>query len=229
MELTVLNTNGAETGKLEVSDLLFGVPMNSSVVHQAMVRQMANARQGTSSTKTRGMVSGGGAKPRPQKHSGRSRQGTIRAPQWRHGGIVFGPSPRSYRQRLPKKMRRLAIRCLLSEKVREDQLTVLQALEFPQPKTKEMQRILAALGATSKVLLVTPHKDDAVVMSARGLQKVKTLPAPNLSVLAILGGDRLVMTVDAVRSVEGLWAGQGASVDVVEAVEGASPASGEEA
>ncbi len=224
-----MNTEGTQTGTLEVSDLLFDVPMNSSVVHQAIVWQRANARQGTSSTMTRGLISGGGAKPRPQKHSGRSRQGSIRAPQWRHGGVVFGPSPRSYRQRLPKKMRRLAIRCLLSEKVRDDQLTVLQALEFPQPKTKEMQRILAALGATSKVLLVTPQKDDAVVMSARGLQRVKTLPALNLSVLDILGCDRLVMTVDAVRRVEGLWAGQGASGDSAEAVEGGVPASGEEA
>lgn len=208
MQLSIVNTEGTQTGTLDVSDLLFGVPMNTSVVHQAMVCQRANARQGNSSTKTRGMVSGGGIKPRPQKHSGRSRQGSIRAPQWRHGGIVFGPSPRSYRQRLPKKMRRLAIRCLLSDKVREGQLTVLQVLNFPQPKTKEMQRILAALGATSKVLLVTPQKDEAVVMSARGLQKVKTLPAPNLSVLDILDCDRLVMTVEAVRMVEALWAGQ---------------------
>ncbi len=220
MELTILNMEGTQTGTLEVSDLLFGVPMNTSVVHQAMVRQRANARQGTSSTKTRGMVSGGGIKPRPQKHSGRSRQGSIRAPQWRHGGIVFGPSPRSYRQRLPKKMRRLAIRCLLSEKVRAEQLTVLQALELPQPKTKEMQRILAALGATSRVLLVTPQKDEAVVMSARGLQKVKTLPAPNLSVLDILDCDRLVMTVDAVRMVEALWAGPADSAEADDASSG---------
>ncbi|MDP2726334.1 MAG: 50S ribosomal protein L4, partial [Dehalococcoidia bacterium] len=97
MQLTILNTEGSQTGTLEVSDLLFGVPMNTAVVHQALVWQRANARQGTSSTKTRGLVSGGGRKPRPQKHSGRSRQGSIRAPQWRHGGIVFGPSPRSYR------------------------------------------------------------------------------------------------------------------------------------
>lgn len=207
MQLSVLNTEGSQAGTLEVSDLLFGVPMNAAVVHQAMVWQRANARQGTSSTKTRGLVSGGGIKPRPQKHSGRSRQGSIRAPQWRHGGIVFGPSPRSYRQRLPKKMRRLAIRCLLSEKVRADQLTVLQALEFPQPKTKEMQRLLAALGVTSKVLVVTPEKDDKIVMSARSLDKVRTLPAPSLSVLDLLDCDRLVMTVDAVRKVESLWAG----------------------
>ncbi len=206
MQLSIVNMEGTQMGTLDVSDVLFGVPMNIAVVHQAMVWQRANARQGTSSTKTRGQVSGGGIKPRPQKHSGRSRQGSIRAPQWRHGGIVFGPSPRSYRQRLPKKMRRLAIRCLLSEKVRADQLTVLQALELPQPKTKEMQRILAALGATSKVLLVTPQRDEMVVMSARGLQKVKTLPAPNLSVLDILDCDRLVMTVDAVRMIEELWA-----------------------
>ncbi|MEK7778285.1 MAG: 50S ribosomal protein L4 [Chloroflexota bacterium] len=220
MELTVLNIEGTQTGTLDVSDLLFGVPMNTSVVHQAMVSQRANARQGTSSTKTRGMVSGGGIKPRPQKHSGRSRQGSIRAPQWRHGGIVFGPSPRSYRQRLPKKMRRLAIRCLLSDKVRSEQLTVLQALELPQPKTKEMQRILAALGATSRVLLVTPQKDEAVVMSARGLSRVKTLPASNLSVLDILDCDRLVMTVEAVRMVEAMWAGPAESASADDAKTG---------
>ncbi|MCH7706126.1 MAG: 50S ribosomal protein L4, partial [Chloroflexi bacterium] len=111
MQLPVVNIEGGSVGTLEVSDLLFDVPMNAAVVHQAMLYHRANARQGTASAKTRGMVSGGGAKPRPQKHTGRSRQGSIRSPQWRGGGVVFGPQPRSFRQRLPKKMRRLAIRC----------------------------------------------------------------------------------------------------------------------
>lgn len=201
-------------GTLEVSDLLFAVPMNTSVVHQAMVRQRANARRGTSSTKTRGEVSGGGIKPRPQKHSGRSRQGSIRAPQWRGGGIVFGPHPRSYRQRMPKKMRRLAIRCVLSDKVRENQLTLVQALDLPQSKTQEMKRILQTLGATSSVLLVTPEVDERVVLSARNLERVKTLPAPNLNVLDILDHSRLIMTVGAIRKAEELWAG-GATVGEV--------------
>ncbi len=207
MQLPVLDAQGAQVGTLDVSDLLFGVDMNTSVVHQTMLWQRANARQGTSSTKTRGMVAGGGIKPRPQKHSGRSRQGSIRSPQWRHGGIVFGPHPRSYRQRIPKKMRRLAIRCLLSDKVRENQLTVLQAVELSQAQTKEMKRLLAALNAPSGVLLVTLQKDEKVVLSARGLKGVKTLPAPNLNVLDLLYCDRLIMTVDAVRKAEELWAG----------------------
>ena len=202
-------------GTLEVSDLLFGVAMNRSVVHQAMVRQRANGRQGTSSTKTRAEVSGGGAKPRPQKHSGRSRQGSIRSPQWRGGGIVFGPTPRSYRQRMPKKMRRLAIRCLLSDKAREDRLTLLQSLVLPEVKTSGMKEVLSSLEATSSVLLVTPLTDQNVVLSARNLERVKTLPANNLNVLDILEHDRLIMTVDAVRRVEELWGGGVTPAEVV--------------
>ncbi len=205
-------------GTLEVSDLLFGVSMNRSVVHQAMVRQRANGRQGTSSTKTRAAVSGGGAKPRPQKHSGRSRQGTIRAPQWRGGGIVFGPTPRNLRLRMPKKMRRLAIRCLLSDKARGDRLTLLQALALSEVKTREMKEVLSSLHATSSVLLVTPETDQNVVLSARNLERVKTLPANNLNVLDILEHDRLIMTVDAVRRAEELWAG-GATPGEVVAIE----------
>ena len=217
MQLPVVDTQGATVGTLEVSDLLFDVPMNRSVVQQAMIRQLANARQGTSSTKTRAQVSGGGAKPRPQKHSGRSRQGTIRAPHWRGGGIVFGPHPRGFLQRIPKKMRRLAIRCLLSDKVREDRLTLMQALDLPQARTKEMKHILESLGATTSVLLVTPQKDETVVLSARNLERVKTLPAPNLNTLDLLNHDRLIMTVDAVRKAEELWAGGATLGDVVSA------------
>ena len=222
MQLPVVDNQGATVGTLEVSDLLFDVPMNTSVVQQAMLWHRANARQGTASTKTRAQVSGGGAKPRPQKHSGRSRQGTIRAPHYRGGGIVFGPHPRGFRQRIPKKMRRLAIRCLLSDKVREDRLTLMQALDIPQARTKDMKHILEALGATTSVLLVTPEKDNNVVLSARNLEKVKTLPAPNLNTLDLLGHDRLIMTVDAVRKAEELWAGGATPGDV--AVAPARPA-----
>ena len=215
MKLPVMDTNGTPQGAVEVSDLLFAVPMNTSLVHQAMVRQRANARQGTSSTKTRAYVSGGGAKPRPQKHTGRARQGSIRAPQWRGGGVTFGPRVRSYRQRMPKKMRRLAIRCLLSDKVRESRLTLLEALDLPEVKTKEMKRILQALDADSSVLLVTGEVNETVVRAASNLQRVKTLPAPNLNVVDLLDHDRLIMTVDAVRKAEALWAGGATSGEPV--------------
>ena len=217
MQLPVVDNEGAPVGTLEVSDLLFGTAMNTSVVHQAMLWQRANARQGTANTKTRAQVSGGGAKPRPQKHTGRARQGSIRSPQWRGGGIVFGPNPRDFRQRMPKKMRRLAIRCLLSDKVREDQITLVQMLDLREAKTKEMKRILTALNATSGALLVTPQKDEKVVLSARNLERVTTLPAPNLNVLDLLRHNRLIMTVDAVRKAEETWAGGATPGDVVTA------------
>ncbi|MBI4201026.1 MAG: 50S ribosomal protein L4 [Chloroflexi bacterium] len=217
MQLPVIDIRGASVGTLEVSEQLFGVPMNTSVVHQAMVMQLANLRQGTSSTKTRALVSGGGIKPRPQKHTGRARQGSIRAPQWKGGGIVFGPHPRSFRQRMPKKMRRLAIRCLLSGKVSEDRLTVVEALDIPEAKTREMKQLLQALNATARVLLVTPEKDERIVLAARNLDGVKTLPAPGLSTLDLLDCDRLIMTVGAVRKAEELWAGGATEGGVVSA------------
>lgn len=207
MQLPVVDTTGAAVGTLEVSDQVFNVPMNMPVVHQAMVRQQANARQGTSSTKTRSQVSGGGIKPRPQKHTGRARQGSIRAPQWAGGGIVFGPQPRSYRQRIPKKMRRLAIRCLLSDKVRENRLTVVQSMDVSSPRTRDMARILQTLQAASSALVVTPEKDENVVLSTRNLKKVDALPANEINVVDLLRHDRLIMTADAVRTAESLWAG----------------------
>lgn len=207
MKLSVHNMQGSAVGTLEVSDYLFDVPMNSSVVHQAMVMHRANARQGTSGTKTRAQVSGGGAKPRPQKHTGRARQGTIRAPQFRGGGVVFGPHPRSYRQRMPKKMRRLAIRCLLSEKVRENSLAVLQELQMPQAKTQEMKRLLDTLEISSSVLIVTHEAENSVVASAQNLQQVKTMPASNLNVLDLLSYDRLIMTMEAIHKAESVWDG----------------------
>ena len=214
MKLPVMDITGTQIGTLEVSDSLFGVPANQPVVHQAMVRQLANARQGTSSTKTRAKVSGGGAKPRPQKHSGRARQGSIRSPQYAGGGIVFGPSPRSFRQSIPKKMRRLAIRCLLSDKARENRLTLLQHIDLPTSRTKEMVNVLKALDAASSTLIVTHPPSSNVVLSARNIKKVKTLPASNINVLDLLEHDRLIMTVDAVHQAEELWAGGVTSTEV---------------
>ncbi len=214
MKLPVMDITGTQVGTLEVSDQLFDVPPNQPVVHQAMVRQLANARQGTSSTKTRAQVSGGGAKPRPQKHTGRARQGSIRSPHYAGGGIVFGPSPRSFRQSMPKKMRRLAIRCLLSDKARENRLTLLQSMELPTPRTKEMLSVLKALEAASSTLIVTNQPSSNVVLSARNIKKVKTLPASNINVLDLLEHDRLIMTVDAVHLAEELWAGGITSAEV---------------
>ena len=205
MQIPVVDTTGASVDTVEVSDFLFNVPMHTAVVHQATVRQQANARQGTSSTKTRAEVSGGGIKPRPQKHSGRSRQGSIRSPQWEGGGIVFGPKPRSYRQRIPKKMRRLAIRCLLSDKVRENRMTVLQSLDLADAKTHQVKTILQALNVESSVLLVTPDKNQNLVLSARNLKKVTTLPANEINVMDLLRHDRLIMTVDALWKAQDLW------------------------
>ena len=214
MKLPVVDITGTQIGTLEVSDRLFDVPANQPVVHQAMVRQLANARQGTSSTKTRAQVSGGGAKPRPQKHSGRARQGSIRSPHYSGGGVVFGPSPRSFRQSMPKKMRRLAIRCLLSDKARENRLTLLQHIDLPTSRTKEMVNVLKALDAVSSTLIVTHQPSSNIVLSARNIEKVKTLPASNINVLDLLKHDRLIMTVDAVHQAEELWAGGVTSAEV---------------
>ncbi len=205
IDLPVLDMQGDTVATLAVSDYLFGVPMNTAVVHQAMLMQRANARQGTHSVKTRADVSGGGAKPWRQKGTGRARQGSIRSPHFRGGGIVFGPHPRSYRQRMPKKMRRLAIRCLLSDKVREERLAILQELQFPQAKTREMKQFLDTLNVSSSILIVTPEATKPVVDSARNLPQVKTLPAANLNVLDLLNYDRLIMTVAAIRKAEALW------------------------
>ncbi len=206
MQLPVYDTTGASVGTVEVSDLLFSVPMHTAVVHQALLRQLANHRQGTSNTKTRGDVSGGGIKPRPQKHTGRSRQGSIRSPQWRHGGVVFGPHPRTYHQRMPKKMRRMAIRCLLSDKAQGDRLTVLQSLDMVGAKTKEIAGILQALKISSSVLVLTPRVDLNLVKSVGNLSKVKALPASDVNIVDLLNHERLVMTVDALRAAEALWA-----------------------
>lgn len=207
MQIAVKNSAGEVVDQIEVSDYVFGIEPNEAVVHQALVRQLANARQGTAKVKTRGEVAGGAAKIRRQKGTGRSRQGGVRSPLHRGGGITFGPQPRDYRQAMPKKMRRLALRSILSARTRDGQLTVVDGISIAEPRTKEMARILSALGVDGeKALLVTESSDPMVVRSARNLARVKTLPAPLLNVRDLLSHDRLVMTVGAVRRVEQIWA-----------------------
>ncbi len=191
---------------IELSDAVFAVPFNQAVVHQAMVGQLANARQGTASTKTRGEVSGSHQKLFRQKHTGQARAGSRGSPLRRGGGVAFGPKPRSYRQELPKKMRRLALRSVLSAKAGDKELMVLEKLELDDPKTKEMVKILAALGVDNgSALIATSQPEENVAKSARNLAGVKTIPARLLNVVDLLSYKMLLMTEAAVRQVEQLW------------------------
>jgi large subunit ribosomal protein L4 len=205
VQVPVYSLTGEVVEHVEISDQVFAVPFNEGVVHQAMVRQQANARQGTASTKTRSEVSGSTAKLFRQKGTGLARAGSRRSPLRRGGGITFGPQPRSYRQAMPKKMRQLAIRCVLSAKAGDGELKVLKELKLKEPKTKQMAQILTALGVDSSALIVTSEPEDSVVKSARNLKGIKTMPANLINVLDILSYKILLMTVTAVRKVEQLW------------------------
>ena len=207
MQAAVYGLTGEVVEHIEISDQVFGVPFNQGVVHQAMVRQRANARQGTASTKTRGEVSGSNRKLYRQKGTGWARAGSIKSPLRRGGGIIFGPAPRSYRQAMPKKMRRLALRCVLSAKARDGELMILEALKLDEPKTKEMVQILTALKVDCSALIVTSEGEANLVKSARNLAGVKTLPANLLNVVDILSRKMLLMEVAAVRKAEQLWGG----------------------
>ena len=203
MQVPVYNLDGEVVNHIEISDKVFAVPFNEAVVHQAMVRQRANARQGTASTKTRSEVSGSTAKLFRQKHTGLARAGSRRSPLRRGGGITFGPKPRSYRQAMPKKMRRLALKCVLSAKARDGELVILEQLKLDESRTKEMARILAAVGVGSSALITTSEPN--VVKSARNLAGIKTMPANLLNVVDLLSRRMLVMPVAGVRTVEQLW------------------------
>ena len=205
MQVPVYSLSGEVVEHIEISDQVFAVPFNEGVVHQAMVRQRANARQGTASTKTRGEVSGSTRKLFRQKGTGLARAGSRRSPLRRGGGIAFGPHPRSYRQAMPRKMRQLALRCALSAKTRDEELKVVEELKLEEPKTKKMAQILAALGVDSSALIVTSEPEDSVIKSARNLKRIKTMPASLLNVLDILSHKMLLMTVAAVRQAEQLW------------------------
>jgi large subunit ribosomal protein L4 len=212
VEVPVYNFSGEVVKNIEISDGVFAVPFNEAVVHQALVRQRANARQGTANTKTRGEVIGSSAKLFRQKHTGRARAGSRKSPTRRGGGTTFGPKPRSYRQAMPKKMHQLAIRCVLSAKARDEELKVLEELKFKQPKTKEMAGVLAALGVDSSALIVTGEPKENVTKSASNLPGIRAMPANMLNVVDMLSYKMLLMTEPAVRQAEKLWGGGNASV-----------------
>ena len=205
MQVQVYNLKGEVTGQIEISDDVFAVPFNEAVVHQALVRQLANRRLGTADTKRRGEVSGSNRKLFAQKHTGRARRGDIRSPMLRKGGVAFGPHPRSYRQDMPRKMRRLALRCVLSSKAGSGELKIVDILEIDGPKTKAMLDMLIALGIGDSVIIATAEAEHSVVMSARNLLGVKTTPVPLLNIADLLSYKDIIMTVDAVRKVEELW------------------------
>ena len=205
MQVPVYNIAGEVVRQIEVSDHVFAVPFNEMVVHQVMVGQRANARQGTASTKTRGTVHGSTRKLYRQKGTGYARAGSKKSPLRRGGGITFGPHPRDYRQDIPRKMRRLALRCVLSAKAGDGELKVLEEFNFTEPKTKKMLEVLSALGVDSSALIVTPEPEENVIKSARNIPKIKTMPANIINVLDILSHKTLLMTEAAVRIAEKLW------------------------
>lgn len=202
MQVVVKNQAGDAIENIELSDTVFNVPMNPSLVHQAMVIYQSNRRQGTHDTKTRAEVSGGGRKPWIQKHTGRARQGSTRAPQWRHGGVVFGPHPRSYRKALPKRMKRQALRCVLSDKARNNRLVCLDSIDGIDGRTRSMVGLLERLDIAGSVLVVTRASDQNVVRSAGNLKKIYTLPVNQLNAEVLLSRDTLVLTVEAARWAE---------------------------
>ncbi len=206
MELSVKNEKGETVDTIEVDDAVFGVPMNATLVHQALVIYQGNQRQGTHSTKTRGEVSGGGRKPWIQKHTGRARQGSIRSPQWRHGGVVFGPHPRDYRKALPRRMRHLALKCALSDKARQGRLVCLQNLDSLDGKTRSMASLLNNLGVSGSTLVVTQGSQETVFRAGHNLEQVWTLPVNLLNAHDLLRRQTVIMTVAAARQAEEMWA-----------------------
>ena len=198
----VFDVEGKETGEVQLPAEIFNVPVNEAVLHQAVLRQQANERQGTHETKTRGEVSGGGKKPWKQKGTGRARQGSIRAPQWRHGGVVFGPHPRSYEQKMPRKQRRLALRAALSARVRDGALRVVDEIVLEAPKTRTLDSLFTTLQAGVRILFVLPAHDLMLEKSTRNLAAVKTILVSNLNVGDVLAADTIVLTQKALAQVE---------------------------
>ncbi|RJE83055.1 50S ribosomal protein L4 [Paenibacillus sp. 1011MAR3C5] len=201
-KVTVFNVSGSQVGELELADSVFGIEPNTHVMHSAVVLQQAAERQGTHKTKGRSEVRGGGRKPWKQKGTGRARQGSIRSPQWVGGGTVFGPTPRTYGFKLPKKVRRLAIKSALSSKVIAESIIVLDQLTFAAPKTKEFAGILSNLKVDRKALVVTANYEDNVALSARNIPGVKFVAADGINVRDVLVYDKLIITKEAVEKVQ---------------------------
>jgi len=204
VSVDLYNTSGKVIGSVDLNAEIFGIKPNSDVVHDAVVQYLANQRQGTQSAKTRSEVRGGGAKPRPQKGTGRSRQGTIRAPQWTGGGVVFAPKPRDYSFKLNKKVKRLAMKSVLSDKVAGGKLLVLDELNLPEAKTKEMVKVLGNL-KLGKALMVLPEGSNKEVLSARNIQGVKTCGVGTINVYDILKYEHLVVTKATVEKIEEVY------------------------
>ena len=209
MKVPVYNLSGEEVRKINISDKVFKVPFNEAVVHQVMVGLRANARQGTASSKTRGEVAGSTRKLYRQKGTGYARAGSKKSPTRKGGGVTFGPRPRDYRQEIPRKLRRLALRCVLSSKAGEGDLKIVEAFDFKEPKTKNMIETLAALGIESSALIVTQKSEGNVILSSRNIPEITTTPASVLNILDIMSHKTLLMTEKAVRTAEELW-GNGA-------------------
>ncbi len=205
-KIALFNVSGEQIGDIELDDNVFGVEVNEHVLYEAVKNQLANKRQGTQSVKTRSEVRGGGRKPWRQKGTGRARQGSIRSPQWAGGGVVFAPKPRDYSYKIPKKVKRLAMKSALSSKVLDNEIVILDELKMEQPKTKDMVNILKNLNVDGKALIITSEKDDNTVKSARNIPGVKTSLVNTLNVYDILKYDKFIITKDAVKKVEEVYA-----------------------
>ncbi len=205
-KVALYDITGSQIGDVELNDDIFGVEINTHVMYEAVKNYLANQRQGTQSAKTRADVRGGGRKPWRQKGTGRARQGSIRSPQWKGGGVVFAPKPRDYSYKLPKKIKRLALKSALSSKVQDQEIIVVDSLVLEQPKTKEMIKVLSNLKAGKKTLVVIPERDEAVILAARNIPGVKTAYVNTINVYDILNCDSFLITKDAVNKVEEVYA-----------------------
>ena len=208
MELEVKNLAGEVTGTITVRDDVFGAKVNPALIHQVMVGQLANRRQGTVKTKTRAEVAGGGAKPRPQKHTGRARAGSIRSPIWRGGGVTFGPRPRSYRHNTPRQMRRGALLSTLSGKAQDGTLVVIEDFNLSEEKTKAVSQALSNLGVSPSVLLVADGASQEALRAARNIERLNMKPSRTISAIDMLSNRTVVMTVEAVRNAEATFGGR---------------------
>ena len=200
--VALFKQDGTQNGDITLNEEIFGIEPNESVVYDAIVMQRASLRQGTHAVKNRSAVRGGGRKPWRQKGTGRARQGSIRSPQWRGGGVVFGPTPRSYSYKLPKKVRRLAMKSVLSDKVAENNLVAVDALSFDAPKTKEFKQVLTSLSIDSKVLVVLETENEVAGLAARNLSNVTVTTSNNVTVLDVVANDKILATQTALTQIE---------------------------
>jgi large subunit ribosomal protein L4 len=205
-EIDVKDRENKVVGKITLPENIFGLKVKKDLLHAAVVNYLANQRQGTHATKTRGMVRGGGKKPWRQKHTGRARHGSIRSPLWKGGGVVFGPQPRDYSYKLPRKQKRLALKVALSAKLKDGELTVVDSLNFERPRTKDMVSFLKGLNLdSSSVLIVTEDKDENVYLSARNIPGVDVMRAQDLNTYEVLVHQNVVITKDALKKIQEVW------------------------